>query len=81
MFVDVSPHFVDADLSYILNIDFLLRFRKMSFKCAICGNEEYSLSRANHKELGSIKLCVECWSREQSKNKLLPLEGGCGCCR
>ncbi|WP_255333975.1 hypothetical protein [Methanosarcina sp. KYL-1] len=53
----------------------------MSFECAICGKEEYSLLRANHKELGSIKLCVECWSGEHSKKKLLPLEGGCGCGR
>ncbi len=79
--VDMNCDFVDSNFSCTLNIDFLLRFRKMSLKCVICGKEEYSLLRANHKELGIIKLCVECWSGEQSKNKLLPLEGGCGCCR
>ena len=53
----------------------------MSLKCAICGKEEYTLLRANHKELGTIKLCTGCWSKEQSKNKLLSLEGGSCCCR
>ena len=53
----------------------------MSLKCAICGKEEYTLLRANHKELGSIKLCAQCWSKEQSRNKLLSLEGGSSCCR
>src|SRR5574344_303699 len=28
-----------------------------------------------------VKLCVKCWSKEQSKNKLLPLEDGGSCCR
>lgn len=52
----------------------------MNLKCSICEKEENSLFRANHKDLGTIKLCVKCWSKEQSKNMLLPLEdGGCGC--
>ena len=54
---------------------------KMGIKCAICGKEEDSLFRANHKELGTIKICVDCWSKENNKKKLLNLEGGCGCCR
>ena len=54
---------------------------KMSLNCAICGKEEYTLLQANHKELGTTKLCTECWSKEQSKNKLLSLEGGSCCCR
>ncbi len=53
----------------------------MSFKCAICEKEENSLLRTNHKELGTIKLCVDCWSKERVKNNLLHLEGGCDCCR
>ena len=53
----------------------------MNSKCKICGKEESSLFRANHKDLGSIKLCVGCWSSEQSKNKLLPLEEGSSCCK
>ncbi|WP_200894975.1 hypothetical protein [Methanosarcina sp. 1.H.T.1A.1] len=53
----------------------------MNLKCSICGKEENSLLRANHRDLGAIKLCVGCWSKEQSKNKLLPLEGGGSCCR
>lgn len=53
----------------------------MSIKCSICGKEEDSLLRADHRDLGTIKLCVKCWSKEQSKNKLLPLEGGGSCCR
>jgi hypothetical protein len=53
----------------------------MNFKCTICGKEEDSLLRANHKELGTVKLCVDCWSQEQSKNKLLSLEDGINCCR
>ncbi len=54
---------------------------QMNFKCTICGKEDYSLLRANHKDLGIIKLCVDCWSKEQNKNKLLSLEGGSNCCR
>lgn len=53
----------------------------MNFKCSICGKEENSLLRANHRDLGAIKLCVVCWSKEQSKDRLLPLEGGGSCCR
>jgi len=30
----------------------------MNSKCKICGKEEGSLFRVNHKDLGSIKLCV-----------------------
>jgi hypothetical protein len=53
----------------------------MNLKCKICGKEENSLFRANHKDLGNVKLCVGCWSGEQNKNKLLPLEGGSSCCK
>ncbi|MDD2615381.1 MAG: hypothetical protein PHQ15_01485 [Methanosarcina sp.] len=52
----------------------------MNFKCAVCGKEEDSLLRTNHKKLGTIKLCLGCWSKEQGKNNLLPLEGGSRCC-
>lgn len=53
----------------------------MNPKCTICGKGEYSLFRANHKDLGIVKLCVGCWSKEQNNNKLLPLEDGSNCCR
>lgn len=53
----------------------------MGIKCTICGKEEDSLLRTNHKELGTIKLCVDCWSKENYKKKLLNLEDVCGCCR
>jgi hypothetical protein len=52
----------------------------MSLKCSICGKEEPSLFRANHRDLGVIKLCVGCWSKEQSKDRLLPLESEGSCC-
>jgi hypothetical protein len=48
---------------------------------AICGREEDSLLRANHREFGIVKICIKCWSREQGKKNLLSLEGGSGCCR
>jgi len=53
----------------------------MSFQCAICGKEENSLLRVNHKNLGNIKLCVDCWSAENSRKKLLPVEDRRFCCR
>lgn len=53
----------------------------MNLRCSICGKEEDSLLRTNHKDLGTIKLCVKCWSKEQSKKMLLPLEGKGSCCR
>lgn|GEM_PF-562955 len=60
---------------------FCCRAMEMNLKCSICGKEEDSLLRANHRDLGFIRLCVKCWSKEQSKNMLLPLEGGGSCCR
>ncbi|WP_229388081.1 hypothetical protein [Methanosarcina sp. DH2] len=52
----------------------------MNIKCSICGKED-SLFRANHRDLGAIKLCAGCWSKEHSKEKLLPLEDKGSCCR
>jgi len=49
--------------------------------CGICGRNADSLLRANHKELGIMKICIECWSTEQAKGNLLPLEGANRCCR
>jgi hypothetical protein len=49
--------------------------------CGICGKENDSLLRANHRELGIMKICIECWSMEQAKKNLLPLEGGNVCCK
>lgn len=43
----------------------------MGIKCTICGKEEDSLLRTNHKELGTIKLCVDCWSKENYKKNCL----------
>jgi hypothetical protein len=49
--------------------------------CSICGKEENSLLRVNHRRLGTIKLCFECWEVESSNKNLLPSFGGCDCCK
>ncbi|AGF97614.1 hypothetical protein MmTuc01_2297 [Methanosarcina mazei Tuc01] len=54
---------------------------EMNPVCSICGKEEDSLLRANHRDLGNIKMCVKCWSKEQCKNMLLPIGSGGSCCR
>lgn len=53
----------------------------MSFKCNICGKEDNSMLKANHRDLGAIKLCLDCWTAEKDKNKLNHLNRGCSCCR
>ncbi|MGI5992951.1 MAG: hypothetical protein ACOX79_11820 [Methanosarcina sp.] len=50
-------------------------------KCSICGEDENSLLRVNHRKLGTIKLCFECWEVESSNKNLLSSWGGCGCCK
>ncbi|MDD3248386.1 MAG: hypothetical protein PHF18_16270 [Methanosarcina sp.] len=50
--------------------------------CSICGKDEYSLLKVKHRELGTIKLCFECWEVERGNQNLLPsCRGDCDCCR
>jgi len=50
--------------------------------CSICGKDEYSLLKVKHRELGTIKLCFECWGVERGNQNLLPsCRGDCDCCR
>lgn len=42
-------------------------------KCEICGKngEDLTLLVANHKELGEIEICSECWEKLYSGNKFV----------
>lgn len=49
-------------------------------KCACCGKygEDLSLLSANHKELGWIKICKECWATFYTKNEMVAGTGSSG---
>ncbi|MEM2910853.1 MAG: hypothetical protein QXO01_07310 [Nitrososphaerota archaeon] len=49
-------------------------------KCAVCSKSEVSLLYANHKELGVIEMCRDCWRDAYMKNLLVyrsDTPGGC----
>jgi len=52
-------------------------------KCEMCGKEGSRLG-ANHKELGRIMVCRECWSKLYDKNSMTcsvgSSGGSCSCC-
>jgi len=56
-------------------------------KCDICGKNgpELSLLGANHKELGHVHICSDCWTMLYDKNKFLAGSGSslgsCPTCR
>jgi DNA-directed RNA polymerase subunit RPC12/RpoP len=51
-------------------------------KCDICGKngEDLSLVGANHKKLGYIKICSECWEKLYGENEFIggTTSGGSG---
>ena len=47
-------------------------------KCEMCGNEG-SRMEANHKELGRIMVCQDCWSKLYDKNSMTCSVGSSGC--
>lgn len=50
-------------------------------KCAICNKSGVSLLEANHKELGYLMVCQECWEKLSEKNMIVSgSSGSCGCC-
>ena len=63
----------------------LLETLKELSKCELCGktDEHLSLYRANHKDLGWIDICRECWVECFGKNRLVAGSGskssGCNC--
>ncbi|MHB9301999.1 hypothetical protein [Thermofilum pendens] len=51
-------------------------------KCSICGREVDSLLYADHKELGGVWVCRECWEKLYEKNLIRSGTGessGCAC--
>ncbi|MEM1615663.1 MAG: hypothetical protein QW598_07080 [Pyrobaculum sp.] len=52
----------------------------MTYKCAICGKENTPLLEAYVKDVGSVLICPECWSKLMAENKILVgASGGCAC--
>jgi len=49
-------------------------------RCEICGKEGVSLYYANHKDLGGIKICPDCWRDAYAKNLLVSSSGASGGC-
>lgn len=51
-------------------------------KCEICKKESFTLLYANHKDLGMIKVCQNCWQELYTKNRLVSgfSGSGGGCC-
>jgi len=49
-------------------------------KCDICGKNgpELSLLGANHKEMGSIYICSDCWTILYAKNRFVGGSGSSG---
>ncbi|MFB6076359.1 MAG: hypothetical protein ABEK17_04410 [Candidatus Aenigmatarchaeota archaeon] len=45
--------------------------------CQLCGNDG-SLLKANHKEMGTIKICRDCWKDMYNKNNMVSGNGGSG---
>ncbi len=56
-------------------------------ECGLCGKngEDLSLLSADHKELGRIKICQECWTKLYSENLMVcgrsSSGGACPTCR
>ncbi|MBS7643777.1 hypothetical protein KEJ26_04320 [Candidatus Bathyarchaeota archaeon] len=50
--------------------------------CQICGKtgNDLSLLYANHKELGYIGVCRECWAKMYNDNLFVIGSGSSGCC-
>jgi DNA-directed RNA polymerase subunit RPC12/RpoP len=52
------------------------------YRCVVCGREAESLLFAEHKELGGVWVCRECWERLYEENKILSSTGeSSSCCR
>jgi len=49
-------------------------------KCKLCGKngEDLTLRSANHKELGRIMVCDECWKRLWNGNRMICSTTGSG---
>jgi len=49
-------------------------------KCALCGKsgEDLGLLSANHKELGWIRICSDCWSSLYTQNDIVSGTTGSG---
>jgi len=50
--------------------------------CKLCGKkgEDLSLLSANHKELGNIMVCQECWVKLYDENRMVCSAGSGGSC-
>ena len=46
---------------------------KLLRKCDLCerSDEDLSLLSANHKDLGWIKICNDCWSKLYARNRMV----------
>lgn len=51
-------------------------------KCGICGrnDEGLSLLSANHKDLGYIMICQDCWQKLYVENRMVCSTGSGGTC-
>lgn len=49
-------------------------------RCDICGKEDVSFLKVNHRLHGNIKICSNCFEKE-GLNLLSSRIGGCPCCR
>jgi len=49
-------------------------------KCGLCGKtgNDLSLYSANHKDLGQIMVCQECWVKLYDKNRMVSSTTGSG---
>lgn len=50
------------------------------YKCGICGKEVETLLFAEHKELGGVWVCRDCWEKLYEKNKLVSGAGESSSC-
>lgn len=55
-------------------------------ECALCSRsgDDISLLTANHKELGRVKVCQDCWTKLYQENGIVSgstCSGNCSCCR
>ena len=55
-------------------------------ECALCSKsgDNVGLLTANHKELGLLKVCQDCWTKLYQKNSIISgstCSGNCSCCR
>ena len=53
---------------------------KVSYKCGICkrDDEDLSLLSANHKDLGWIMVCNDCWRKLYAENSMVSGSTGSG---